>query len=254
MVISALKTTDEIFSQPIVWWPHTLQWGHITDVLNYPGFPFLQYLWNSTFYAGATTLGTLLSCAGAGYGFARLRFPGRDLLFGIAVATLMIPGIVTFIPQYVLFKNLHLINTYAPLIMPSFFAAKVGISGIFIFMLRQFFMGLPWELSEAAKVDGAGEFRIFWRIMLPLVRPALIVVAIFSFVWTWQDFFGPLIYLADPGQYPLTLGLFAFRAQRTTDWPLLMTAASLATVPLIVLFALTQRYFVQGITMTGLKG
>ncbi len=254
MLISGLKTMDEIFATPIVWWPKHLQWSNIGDVLNYPGFPFLHYLWNSTFYSGSVTVGALFSCSAAGYAFARLRFPGRDLLFGIALATLMVPFIVIFIPTYVLFKNLHMIGSYLPLILPSFVAGKVGTSGLFIFMLRQFFMGLPWELTEAAKVDGAGEWRIFWQIMLPLVRSALIVVAIFSFVWTWQEFLGPLIYLPDASQYPLTLGLFAFRAQRTTDWPLLMAAASLTTVPLVVLFFLTQKYFVKGITMTGLKG
>ena len=254
MLISGLKTSEEIFAQPIVWWPRHLQWQNIADTLNYPGFPFLRYLWNSIFIAGSVTLGTLFSCAAAAYGFARLRFPGRNLLFGLALATLMIPGIVMFIPQYVLFKNLHMVGGPAPLIVPSLFGARAGISGIFIFMLRQFFMGLPWELSEAAKVDGAGEFRIFWRIMLPLVRSALIVVAIFSFVWAWQDFFGPLVYLSDPNQYTLTLGLFAFHGQRTVDWTLVMVAATLSTVPLVLLFTLTQRYFVQGITMTGLKG
>jgi multiple sugar transport system permease protein len=253
MFVSSLKTTDEIFASPIVWWPHSLRWDNFAQVLNYPGFPFLRYLWNSIFYAGLVTIGTVLSCAATGYGFARLRFPGRDLLFGLAIATLMIPWIATFIPTYVLFKYLHMIGTYVPLILPSFVAAG-GTSGLYIFMLRQFFMGLPWELSEAAKVDGAGEFRIFWQIMLPLVRSALIVVAVFSFVWTWQNFFGPLVYLSDQNQYPLTLGLFAFRAQRTTDWPLLMAAASLTTVPLMILFFAAQRYFVQGVTMTGLKG
>jgi multiple sugar transport system permease protein len=238
MLISGLKSMDEIFASPIVWWPRTLRWSNIGDVLNYPGFPFLRYLWNSTFYAGSVTIGTVISCAATGYGFARLRFPGRDLLFGIAISTLMIPWIVTFIPTYVLFKYLHMIGSYAPLIIPSF----LGGNGLYIFMLRQFFLGVPWELSEAAKVDGASEWRIFWQIMLPLVRSVLIVVAVFSFVWTWQNFFGPLVYLSDQNQYPLTLGLFAFRAQRTTDWPLLMAAASLTTVPLMVLFFAAQRY------------
>lgn len=249
MVISGFKDAAEIFAQPVVWWPHTLRWSNIGDVLNYPGFPFLRFLWNSVFYAGMVTIGTVLSCAAVGYGFARLRFPGRNLLFAVTIATLMIPQIVTFIPTYVLFKKIGLLGTYAPLIVPSFLG-----NAFFIFMLRQFFMGLPWELSEAARVDGAGEFRIFWRIMLPLVRSALIVVAVFTFVWTWQDFFGPLVYLSDPSQYPLALGLFAFRAQRTTDWTLLMAASTLTTLPLVVLFFAAQRYFLRGITLTGLKG
>jgi multiple sugar transport system permease protein len=192
----------------------------------------------------------VLSCAAVGYGFARLRFPFRNALFAITISTMMIPTIVTFIPTYVLFKYLHLIGTYAPLILPNFFG-----NAFYIFMLRQFFLGLPWELSEAAKVDGAGEWRIFWQIMLPLVRSALLVVAVFSLVYTWQDFFGPLVYLSDPNQYPLSLGLFAFRAQRTTDWSLLMAASTLTTLPLVALFFVTQRYFLQGITLTGgIKG
>jgi multiple sugar transport system permease protein len=249
MAISGLKADDEVFAQPLVWWPRVIQWHVIGDVLNYPGFSFLRFLWNSVFYAGCVTIGTALSCAAVGYGFARLRFPERDVLFGITIATLMIPSIVVFIPTYVLFRYLGLIGTYAPLILPTFFG-----NAFFIFMLRQFFMGLPWELSEAAKADGAGEFRIFWQIMLPLVRSALLVVAVFSFTWTWQDFFGPLVYLSDPNQFPLSVGLFAFQGQHTTDWVPLMMASTLTTLPLVVLFFFTQRYFLQGITLTGLKG
>jgi multiple sugar transport system permease protein len=249
MLTSGFKSNDEMFAQPIVWWPRALRWSNFGDVFNYPGFPFLRFLANSLFYAGSVTVGTVLSCAIVAYGFARLRFPGRNILFAITIATMMIPGIVTFIPTFVLFKYLGLLGSYAPLIIPAFLG-----NPFFIFMLRQFFMGLPWELSEAAKVDGAGEWLIFWRIMLPLVRSALIVVAVFSFVWTWQDFFGPLIYLSDPNSFPLSLGLFAFHAQRTTDWTHLMAAATLTTLPLIVLFFFTQRYFLQGITLTGLKG
>jgi len=249
MATSGFKSLDEILSPTVVWFPQTLRWSNFGDVLNYPGFPFLRYMGNSIFYAGSVTAGTVLSCSCVGYGFARLRFPGRNILFALTIATMMIPSVVTFIPTYVLFRYSHLLGTYAPLILPSFFG-----NAFFIFMLRQFFMGLPWELSEAAKVDGASEFRIFWRIMLPLVRPALIVVAVFSFVWTWQEFFQPLIYLSDPDLYPLSLGLFAFQGQRTTDWQLLMAAGTLTTLPLVVLFFAAQRYFLQGITMTGLKG
>ena len=250
MVVSSLKTTPEIFARPLVWWPPVPRWSNFATVLTYPGFPFVRFLWNSIFYAGSVTIGTVLSCAAVGYGFARLRFPFRNALFAITISTMMIPTIVTFIPTYVLFKYLHLIGTYAPLILPNFFG-----NAFYIFMLRQFFMGLPWELSEAAKVDGAGEWRIFWQIMLPLVRSALLVVAVFTLVYTWQDFFGPLVYLSDPNQYPLSLGLFAFRAQRTTDWSLLMAASTLTTLPLVALFFVTQRYFLQGITLTGgIKG
>lgn len=249
MVTSALKTNEQIFARPILWVPPDPQWGNFAAAINYPGFPFIQLLWNSLFYSGFVTVGTVLSCAAVGYGFARLRFPGRNLLFVLTVSTLMIPPIVTFIPTYVLFKQFGLIGTYAPLIIPQFLG-----NAFFIFMMRQFYMGLPWELSEAARIDGAGEFRIFWQIMLPLVRSALMVVAVFTFLYTWHDFFGPLIYLSDQSQYPLSLGLFAFRAQRTTDWAPLMAASTLATLPLIMVFFFTQRYFLGGIALTGIKG
>jgi multiple sugar transport system permease protein len=142
-----------------------------------------------------------------------------------------------------------LIGTYAPLIAPAFLG-----NAFFIFMMRQFFMTLSRELPEAARIDGAGEFLIFWRIILPLVRPALMVMAVFTFLWTWHDFFGPLIYLSDAQSYPISLGLYAFRGRRTTEWSLLMAASTLATLPLIALFFFTQRYFLEGLKFTGLKG
>jgi multiple sugar transport system permease protein len=249
MLISALKSEEYIFSQPIQWWPNPIQWSNFPEAATYPGFPFWRFLLNSIFYAGAVTIGTVLSCAAVGYGFARLRFPGRNLLFTITVATLMIPTVVLFIPTFILFKSVGLLGTYGPLIIPSFFG-----NAFFIFMMRQFFLGLPTELADAARVDGAGEFRIFFQVMLPLVRSALIVMAVFSFLWTWHEFFGPLVYLQDTNQFPLSLGLFAFRSQRTTDWSLMMAGSVLATLPLIILFFLAQRHFLEGIRMTGIKG
>ena len=249
MVISALKDNSQIFAQPMQWWPHPVRWDNVLRALHYPGFPFLRFLWNSVFYAGLVSLGTVLSCAAVGYGFARLRFPGRDLLFALTVSTMLIPAIVIFIPTFVLFKHLGLLGTYAPLICPAFLG-----NAFFIFLLRQFFLGLPQEFCDAARVDGAGEWRIFWQIMLPLVRPALMVAALLSFIWTWHEFFGPLIYLSDRSQYPLSLGLFAFRAQHTTEWGLLMVASTLATLPLVGPFFCTQRACLEGMTWTGLKG
>lgn len=249
MLISAFKDNGQIFAVPIKWWPDPIHWENLARTWNSPGFPYLHMLGNSIFYSVTVTIGTVLSCAAAGYSLARLRFPGRNLLFVLTVATLMIPTIVTFIPTYVLFRYAGLIGSYAPLIIPAFLG-----NGFFIFMMRQFFLTIPWELSEAAKMDGASEFRIFWQIMLPLVKPALIVVAVFSILYTWQDFFGPLVYLSDPSQYPLSLGLFAFQGQRTTDWSALMMGSLLTTLPLIIVFAFAQRYFLEGITMTGMKG
>lgn len=249
MVISALKDNSQIFARPFQWWPSPVRWDNLPSAMTYPGFPFLRFLWNSLFYAGSVSLGTVLSCAAVGYGFAHLRFPGRDVLFVITVSTMMIPGIVIFIPTFVLFKHLGLLGTYVPLILPAFLG-----NAFFIFLLRQFFIGLPPELADAARIDGAGEFRIFWQIMLPQVRPALTVAAVLSFLWTWHEFFGPLIYLSDRSQYPLSLGLFAFRAQRTSEWSLMMAASTLATFPLIGIFFSTQRCFREGMTLTGIKG
>ena len=249
MFITALKTQTTVFATPIVWWPSSLHWENFVTAANYPGFPFLLFLWNSFYYSSLVTLGTVMSCAAVGYGFARLRFPGRDLLFIITVGTLMIPSIVTLIPTFVIFKNLGWIGGYAPLIVPSFFG-----SGFFIFMMRQFFLSLPKDLDDAARVDGASEFRIFWQIMLPLVQPALLVMAVFTFMWTWQEFFGPLVYLQDSKTFPLSLGLFTFRERRNTEWHLMMAGATLATVPLIAIFFAAQRYFLEGIKLTGIKG
>jgi multiple sugar transport system permease protein len=249
MVTAALKDKTQLFAVPPQWFPDPMHWDNFVTALDFPGFPYFRLLWNSVFYAGMVTIGTVISCAAVGYGFARLRFPGRDILFGITLATLMVPPIVTYIPTYILFAKLELTGTYAPLIIPKFLG-----DAFFIFMIRQFVLGVPWELSDAARIDGAGEFRIFWEIMLPLVRPALVVVAVFSLLYTWHDFFGPLIYLQDRNQYPLTLGLFAFQGQRSLEWPLIMAGATLTTLPMVIVFMFTQRYFIRGIATTGLKG
>lgn len=249
MLNSALKSNSDIFTRPLEWWPDPVQWQNFGDTIGSRYFTFPRYLANSVIYAGGVTIGTVLSCAAVGYGFARLRFPGRDILFGITLATLMVPPIVTFIPTYVLFSKLGLIGSYTPLILPAFFG-----NAFYIFLMRQFFLSIPWDLSDAARIDGAGEFRIFWEIMLPLVRPALMVVAVFTLLYTWHDFFGPLIYLQDQSQFPLSLGLYAFKSQRTADWANIMMGSFLTTLPLIIVFLFTQRYFLRGVATTGLKG
>jgi multiple sugar transport system permease protein len=249
MVITALKENTRVFTYPIEWWPDPIRWDNFSTAINYTGFPFWQFLRNSVYYSLSVTIGTVISCAAVGYGFARLRFPGRDLLFILTLATLMIPGIVTFIPTFVLFRQLGMLGTYSPLILPAFLG-----NAFYIFMMRQFFQGLPVELEDAARVDGAGELRTFWQIMLPLVRPALLVMAVFTFLGAWHDFFSPLVYLSERDQYPLSLGLFAFRSQRTTEYSLMMAASTLTTLPLIILFFFAQRYFLDGIKLTGIKG
>jgi len=248
MINSALKTNSAVFSRTIQWFPEAPQWSNFVKVLDYPGFPFLQQLGNSIFYSGMVALGTCISCSVAGYSFGCLRWKHRDLVFALTIATLLVPPIVTFLPTYILFSQLGLTGTYVPLIAPYFFG-----DAFFIFMMRQFFLGVPRELIDAARMDGASEFRIFWQIALPIVLPALTVVAIFQTVYTWQEFFAPLIYLQDRNDFPLSVGLFSFKSQRTTEWAMAMMGSLLTTLPLVILFLFTQRQFQQGIAASGIK-
>jgi multiple sugar transport system permease protein len=249
LIITSLKPLDQVFSDPLIWIPKPVMWGNYVEALTTPAFPFLHLLGNTLFYVGMTTIGTLVSSVMIAYAFARLQFVGRNVLFLITLSTMMLPGIVTLIPTYILFKTLGWVGSYAPLIVPTFFGAAFNI-----FLLRQFMMTIPWDLTDAAYVDGANDFVILWKIVVPLIKPALLVIAVFNIMYTWNDFFGPLIYLNDLSQYPLVMGLYAFRTRFSIKWNLLM-AASLATCfPLIVLFFFAQRYFIEGITLTGLKG
>ncbi|MBM3277200.1 MAG: carbohydrate ABC transporter permease [Candidatus Handelsmanbacteria bacterium] len=193
--------------------------------------------------------GQLLSCSLVAYAFARLRWPGREVLFGVLLATMMLPGQVTMIPVFLIFKSLGWYNTLKTLWVPSFFG-----SAFFIFMLRQFMRAIPTDLEDAARIDGCGPFGIYWRIILPLIKPALAAVAIFTFMGAWNDFMGPLIYLNDQRLYPLALGLFDFRSQHGGEYGMLMAASTLMTLPVIGVFFLAQKYFIQGVTLTGMKG
>jgi multiple sugar transport system permease protein len=249
LVITSLKAKDQVFTDPPMWIPQPILWSNYVTALTTPAFPFVHLFGNTLFYVVLTTIGTLISSSFVAYGFSRIRFKGRDLLFAITLSTMMLPGIVTMIPTYVLFKWLNWVGTYAPLIAPAFFGSAFNI-----FLLRQFMITVPYELTDAALVDGATHFDILWRIMIPLVKPALLVIGVMNIMYIWNDFMGPLIYLSDQNQYPLVMGLYAFRTRHTVDWNLMM-AASLATCfPLIVLFFIAQRYFIEGITLTGLKG
>lgn len=208
-----------------------------------------RYVGNSLYLAVLTILGQTLSCSLVAYAFARLRWPGRDLLFGLLLATMMLPGQVTMIPVFMVFRELGWYNTLRPLWVPSFLG-----SAFFIFMLRQFMRSIPVDLEEAARIDGCGLLGIYWRIILPLVKPALAAVGIFTFMGTWNDFMGPLIYVNDQRLYPLALGLFDFRTEHGGEFGLLMAASTLMTAPVIALFFAAQRYFIQGVTLTGIKG
>lgn len=248
MIISGLKNNAEIFANPVLWWPDPVRWENVRDLFTRPEFPFLRQFWNSCFYAGMVALGVCLSCSLAAYSFACLRWRGRNLVFGLTICALLIPPIVTFLPVYLGWSRVGLNGTYVPLIAPFFLG-----DAFFIFMLRQFFLGVPRELMDAARLDGASEFRIFWQIVLPQVRTALAIVALFAIVYTWHEFFGPLIYLQDREDFPLSLGLFTFRSQRAVEWSVSMMGATFTALPLLVLFLFTQRLFRQGLATSGIK-
>jgi multiple sugar transport system permease protein len=249
LIVTSLKHETQVFTDPLIWIPDPVMWSNYPDALTTPAFNFLPLLRNTLYYVITTTIGTIVSSTMVAYGLARLRFPGRNFLFIVTLATMMMPGIVTLIPTYVLFKWLGWVGSYAPLIVPAFFGSAFNI-----FLLRQFMMTIPWDLTDAALVDGANDFTILWKIVVPLIKPALLVIAVFNIMYTWNDFFGPLIYLSDSKQYPLVMGLYAFRTRTSIEWNLLMAATLATCFPLIALFFVAQRYFIEGITLTGLKG
>ncbi|MGD0005071.1 MAG: carbohydrate ABC transporter permease [Anaerolineaceae bacterium] len=249
LIITSLKNAAQVFSDPPIWIPSPIVWNNYVEALTTPAFPFLHLLGNTVFYSVVSTIGVIISSSIVAYSFARMQFRGRDTLFAITLATMMVPGVVTLIPTYILFRWLGWVGSYAPLIVPAFFGSAFNI-----FLLRQFMMTIPWDLTDAATVDGADDFIILWQIVIPLVKPALLVIAIFNIMWTWNDFMGPLIYLTNSKQYPLVMGLYAFQTRFGVQWHLLMAASLATTLPLIILFFIAQRYFIEGITLTGLKG
>ncbi|MGI8431340.1 MAG: carbohydrate ABC transporter permease [Chthoniobacterales bacterium] len=248
MLSTSLKPLNETMSLPPRWLPSHIQWHNYPDAIAAMGY-FWRYTWNTLFLCLMTVLGTVTSSALAAYGFSRIDWKGRDKVFLILLATMMIPFPVIMVPIYSLFKALGWIGTTRPLWVPSLFAAAFNV-----FLLRQFFMTLPRDMSEAARIDGCNEFQIFLRIILPLSKPALLVVAIFQFMATWNDFLGPLIFLAEQKDFTLALGLQSFQSQEGgTSWHLLMAASTLVVLPVVVLFFLTQRSFVEGVATTGAK-
>jgi len=234
---------------PPVWIPSPIVWDNYATAVVQSGL--LQYSLNTLEIAVLATLGELISSSLAAYGLARLRWPGRDLVFAIVLSTLMVPDAVTFIPLYLTFHSLGWLNTFLPLIVPGFFA----YNAFYVFLLRQFFMTIPEEISNAARIDGCGDVGIFSRIILPLSKPALAVVALFEFVYHWNDLFGPVIYLSDKSLYTIPLGIASMQASYGfTNFAWIMAATILSILPIIVLFFFAQRTFIQGITLTGLKG
>lgn len=248
LVISSLKPQQKIFLFPPEWIPNPVRWENYVESLTYK--PFGLYIRNTLYIVLLNQIAILWSASFCGYGFARLRFPGRDFWFAIVMATLMVPFFVLMVPQFVIFSRLGWINTFHPLTIPFFF----GGGAFNIFLFRQFFRTLPEELADAARIDGCSEFGVYWRIMLPLTKPALATIAIFTFLNGWNDFIGPLLYLNSPEKFTVAIGLATFRSVMNTRWDLLMAASTAMILPVILLFFFAQRYFIQGIVLSGLKG
>lgn len=250
MATSSIKAPGDIFIQPPKYLPYLQfqpRWQNYVDAWN--ALPFGAFVVNSLTVTVTSTLATTFTSCVVAFGFARLRFRFRDVLFVVVLSTMMLPGQVTLIPLFILFKDLGWINTLKPLIVPTIFG-----SAFYIFLLRQFYLTLPIELDEAARLDGCGSFGILWRIIAPLSVPAIATVALFSFIAQWNDFLAPLIYLNDLNKMTIAVGLQFFKGQEASDWNLLMAAATGAVLPIVVVFFFTQKLFIQGIALTGLKG
>jgi multiple sugar transport system permease protein len=254
MLSTAVKPIGETMVSPPKWIPSEIQYWNYRDAIMYQskelGFiPFLVYARNTVVVTVLTVAGAVFSNALVAYSFARLKWPGRDLFFGVTLATMMVPFPVLMVPTFALFRWLGWVGTFRPLWVPAFFASAFSI-----FLLRQFFKTIPMELSEAAKIDGASEVRTFLDVVLPLSRPALAVVALFTFMGSWNDFMGPMIYLVDQQTFTLSLGLQAYQTTHGgTPWNLLMAASAMVIFPIVVVFFFAQKLFIEGIATSGLK-
>lgn len=252
MLSTSLKDKIEVFLFPPTWIPHPILWSNYQEAL-FGTVPFDLFYRNTVLYVTLALVGEVLSCSMVAYGFARLRAPGRHLLFLLMLSTMMVPSQVTMIPQYILFRSFGWLNSYLPLIVPTYFGSAFSI-----FLLRQFFLGIPRDYDDAARIDGASRLQILLRVILPLAKPALVTVAIFSFMSRWNDFLGPLIYLNNSADYPVSIGLQYFQQMGPgagiTPWNLLMAATLVATLPPVFVFFFLQRYFIQGVVVSGIKG
>jgi ABC-type glycerol-3-phosphate transport system permease component len=247
MLSTALKSNDQLYQIPSPWIPNPIMWENFGKAVN--TFPFWLFFRNSLITSVLPVVGVLFASTLCGYAFARIEWPGRDIVFMIVLATMMLPFYVTFIPTYVIWARFGLANTFLPLIVPSFFGGAWNI-----FFIRQFFRSIPKDLSDAATIDGCSHIETLWRIMVPLAKPALATIGVFTFMGHWNDLFAPIIYLSRQDLYTLQIGLTYFSSEHRTDWQALMAASLLVLAPSIVIFFLGQKYFVQGITLTGIKG
>ena len=244
---SSFKSDYQVMQYPPQWIPSPLRWQNYPEALTY--VPFGRFALNTLFIAALAILGNLLSCTIIAYGFARLRAPGKNFLFIVMLSTMMLVEPVRIIPLYIEFDKLGWIDSFLPLIVPAFFG-----SPFYIFLLRQFFMNIPLELEEAALIDGANRLQILWKVIVPLSKPALAAIAIFNFQGVWNDFLYPLVFLHKQTNYTIALGLNFFRSTYTVHWGWLMAASIVALLPMVIIFFIAQRYFIQGITFTGIKG
>lgn len=247
MLSTALKSDAQVLLTPPVWIPSPIMWSNFVRATQF--IPFFKYLGNTFFVAILDVLGTFLFCPFVAYGLSRLEWKGREVLFFITIAVMMIPIEVTMVPSFILFSKLKLTGTYIPLFIQSFFGRP-----FMIFLLRQFFMNLPKDLEDAARIDGASEFMIYRRVILPLVVPGILTVCLFRFMYSWNDFIGPLLYLNKSARYTLSIGLQMFTTAYKTEWALLMAASLMTTLPIILIYFLVQKRFIEGITFSGIKG
>lgn len=247
LVTSAVKKPEQLMAYPIHWIPSPVMWSNFSE--GWAFRPFSLYLRNTLYVALLSTLGSVVSSSLVAYGITRIDWPGRKALFILLIGTMMLPGQVVMVPLFAMFVKLGWVDTFKPLWVPTFFAGA-----FYVYLLRGFFLAIPKDLSEAATIDGASEWAIYWRVIMPLARPALATVGLFAFIGAWNDFVGPLIYIVNESNYTLALGLSMFRGQYGTYWHYLLAVSTVVTLPIVVLFFFTQRTFIQGITMTGLKG
>ena len=247
MVGSSLKTNGQIKANPGSFWPADPQWNNYAEAVS--GMPFWRYLANTLFLCGGSVVGTVVSCSLVAYGFSRIEWRGRDLVFGLVIATILLPWQATMIPRFLLIRELGLYNSLWAIIVPTFCG-----DAFYIFLLRQFFRSIPQELVDAAQIDGCGDWGVLRRVILPLSVPALVTVALLQFIAAWNDYGGPLLYLSDPEKFPLAYGLERFVSSHSSQMHLLLAAAVLFTLPLVAIFLVAQRSFIKGIATTGLKG